>query len=203
MVAVESQSRPEWKDMSDTTSHTKTLWRQLDRLSIISGMLYRKRVSVELRETKYQLIVPETLQLDILSHYHEIPSAGHLGSEKMLSRKQEHLYWPAIKDKIELYCKICDICQSRKPSKPTKAPLGQDPVSEPMEKVTIDVLGPLPVSQRSNRHILVITDCFTKWTEAITMPNQEAAAIATTFVSKFHHPIWCSTSSPVRWQHQF
>ena len=185
MVAVESQSRPEWKDISDTTSYTKTLWRQWDRLSIISGMLYRKWVSDDLRETKYQLIVPETLQLDVLSNYHDIPSAGHLGSEKMLSRIQEHFYWPAMKDKIELYCKLCDICQSRKPSKLTKAPLGQDPVSEPMEKVTIDVLGPLPVSHRSNRHILVITDCFTKWTEAIAMPDQEAATIATTFVNNF------------------
>ena len=185
MVAVESQSRPEWKDISDTTSYTKTLWRQWDRLSIISGMLYRKWVSDDLRETKYQLIVPETLQLDVLSNYHDIPSAGHLGSEKMLSRIQEHFYWPAMKDKIELYCKLCDICQSRKPSKLTKASLGQDPVSEPMEKVTIDVLGPLPVSHRSNRHILVITDCFTKWTEAIAMPDQEAATIATTFVNNF------------------
>ena len=41
MVAVESQSRPEWKSISETTSYTKTLWRQWDRLSIISGMLYR------------------------------------------------------------------------------------------------------------------------------------------------------------------
>ena len=85
----------------------------------------------------------------------------------MLSRIQEHFYWPAMTDKTESYCKLCDSCQSRKPSKLTKAPLGQDPVSEPMEKVTIDVLGPLPVSHRSNRLILVITDCFTKWTEAL------------------------------------
>ena len=42
MVAVESQSRPEWKNISETTSHTKTLWRQWDRLSIIGGILYRK-----------------------------------------------------------------------------------------------------------------------------------------------------------------
>ena len=54
MVAVESQSRPGWKSISETTSYTQTLWRQWDRLSIISDMLYRKWVSDELRETKYQ-----------------------------------------------------------------------------------------------------------------------------------------------------
>ena len=185
MVAVETQSRPEWKNISETTSYTKTLWRQWDRLSIISGMLYRKWVSDELRETKYQLIVPQTLQQDILRNYHDIPSAGHLGADKMLSRIQEHFYWPAMKDKIDSYCRKCDNCQSRKPSKLAKAPLGQDPVSEPMEKVTIDVLGPLPVSHRSKRFILVITDCYTKWTEAIAMPDQEASTIATAFVNNF------------------
>ena len=60
LVALETQSRPEWKNISETTSYTKTLWRQWDRLSIISGMLHRKWVSDELRETKYQLIVPQT-----------------------------------------------------------------------------------------------------------------------------------------------
>ena len=90
-----------------------------------------------------------------------------------------------MKDKIYSYCKKCDNCQSRKPSKLTKAPLGQDPVSEPMEKVTIDVLGPLPVSHRLKRFIVVIMDCYTKWTEAIAMPDQEASTIATAFVNNF------------------
>ena len=51
--------------------------------------------------------------------------------------------------------------------------------------MTSNVLGALPVSHRSNRHILVFTKCFTKWTEAISMPNQEAATIAITFVNNF------------------
>ena len=54
-----------------------------------------------------------------------------------------------------------------------------------MEKVTLDVLGPLPVNHRSNRLILVITDCYTKWTEAVALPDQEDATIATAFVKNF------------------
>ena len=96
MVAVESQSRAEWKNISDTTSHTRQ-WRQWDRLSIISGMLYRNWVSNELRETKYQLIVPQTLQLDLLNSYHDIPSAGHLGSEEVFLCVQDHFNKPAMK----------------------------------------------------------------------------------------------------------
>ncbi len=43
-----------------------------------------------------------------------------------------------------------------------------------MEKVAVDVLGPLPPTKRGNKFVLVIVDTFTKWTEAVAIPNQEA-----------------------------
>ena len=43
-----------------------------------------------------------------------------------------------------------------------------------MAKVAIDVLGPLIKSEKGNRYVLVLVDCFTKWTEAYAIPNQEA-----------------------------
>ena len=54
-----------------------------------------------------------------------------------------------------------------------------------MERVAMDVLGPLPQTDRDNRYILVIGDYFTKWTEAYAIPNQEAATIAAVFVEQF------------------
>ena len=41
-----------------------------------------------------------------------------------------------------------------------------------MEKVCLDILGPLPLT--CQKYILVITDIFTKWTEAVPVPDQEA-----------------------------
>jgi hypothetical protein len=46
-----------------------------------------------------------------------------------------------------------------------------------MERVAIDILGPLPMSKNGNKYVLVISDLFTKWTD------QEAKTVATTFVS--------------------
>ena len=40
-----------------------------------------------------------------------------------------------------------------------------------MERVAVDILGPLPVTERGNRYILVLTDCFTKWTEVYAIPD--------------------------------
>lgn len=36
-----------------------------------------------------------------------------------------------------------------------------------MERVALDIMGPLPLSDKGNRYLLVIEDYFTKWTEAV------------------------------------
>jgi len=41
----------------------------------------------------------------------------------------------------------------------------------------MDALGPLPVSEKGHKYILVISDYFTKWTEAYPMPNMEASTL--------------------------
>ena len=46
-------------------------------------------------------------------------------------------------------------------------------------------MGPLPRSKRGNQYVLVIVDHFTKWTEAMPMPNQEAITVARKFFSEF------------------
>ena len=62
-----------------------------------------------------------------------------------------------------------------------------------MEKVCVDILGPLPLMHQNNKYILVISDIFTKWTEAIPSPDQEALtvtkAFVDTFISRFGTPL--------------
>ena len=55
-----------------------------------------------------------------------------------------------------------------------------------MERIAIDILGPLPETQ--NTFILVVNDYFTKWTESNPIPNQEAATVAEKLVSDFICP---------------
>ncbi len=88
-------------------------------------------------------------------------------------------------DSIKRYIRHCDLCAARKQTRPAKAPLGQAPAGEPMEKVSIDILGPLPLTDNGNRYVLVINDCFTKYVEAVALPNAEAKTIATAFVNEF------------------
>ncbi|GFV80241.1 retrovirus-related Pol polyprotein from transposon 17.6 [Trichonephila clavipes] len=64
----------------------------------------------------------------------------------------------------------------------------------PNEIVTLDLLGPYPVSRvRRNRYVLVITDHFSKWAEIIPLKKASARVIADKFfdnyISRFGAPI--------------
>ncbi len=51
-----------------------------------------------------------------------------------------------------------------------------------MERLAVDVMGPLPMSESGNRYIMLVADYFTKWPEAFALPNQETAAVVEALV---------------------
>ena len=63
--------------------------------------------------------------------------------------------------------------------------MGHFTAGMPVEKVVLDIMGPLPRCKRGNRYLLVLSDYFTKWVEAYAMPNQEAITVARKFVEEF------------------
>ena len=177
--------RPQWDMVSQASSALKTIWRSWDRLKIEGGLLYRQFIDEEKNTDLLQLLVPKSLRSDVLHNFHDIPSAGHLGAEKTLSRIQQFFYWPQMKKDVEMYCKNCDHCAARKPPKSIRAPLKTFSVGEPMERVAVDILGPLPLTDMKNKYILVVSDCFTKWTEAFPIPDQESITVTKVIVNEF------------------
>ncbi|VDL89465.1 unnamed protein product [Schistocephalus solidus] len=61
------------------------------------------------------------------------------------------------------------------------------------ERVGIDIIGPLPISDDGHEYILVMIDYFTKWTEAIPVLRQDAASVANavnrTWISRCGSPL--------------
>ena len=98
MTALETgNDRPRWDIVSPGMSFLKTLWRQWDRLFLIDGMLHLTMVDTDLNKDKYLLVVPNSRRTMVLHYFHDIPSAGHLGSDKTLFRVKQSFYWPGMK----------------------------------------------------------------------------------------------------------
>ena len=130
-------------------------------------------------EKIFQLLLPKKLRPQVLHEVHNTPTGGHLGIAKTLGRIRERFYWSKCRRDVEDWCRSCDICASRKgPSRKVRAQMGQYNVGAPMERLAVDVLGPLPETDSGNKYILIAMDYFSKWPEAYLLPNQEAHSIA-------------------------
>ena len=80
---------------------------------------------------------------------------------------------------MDICIKTYDTCAAVKPPvKKPKAALGQMPGEAPLDHLAIDFVGPLPESKKGNRHILVVTDHFTKWVEIFALPDHKAETCA-------------------------
>ena len=152
------------------------------------GILYHKWEDVPGRGCRQhlQLILPQELVPTVLEAPHSCPTAGHLDVTKTLHKVQSRFYWPGQRRDVEDWCRACDNCASRKMlPKSHRAPSQLHQPGVPLQRVAMDILGPLPETERSNQYVLVIADYFTKWTEAFPMSNMEAHTVAELFVCNF------------------
>ncbi|KAL1254822.1 hypothetical protein QQF64_012883 [Cirrhinus molitorella] len=63
--------------------------------------------------------------------------------------------------------------------------MGTVRVGGPMERIAVDLMGPMNETERFNRYILVVQDYFTKWVEAYPLPNDQAVTVAEVIVAEW------------------
>ena len=168
--------------------YLKTLWHQRSYLTLRDGILYRRWEDVPGggAQPRLQLLLPPRMVPEVLHGLHSSPTGGHLGISKTLEKARTRFYWPRQRQDIENWCNQCEMCSSRQsPTPKPRVPLQLQLAERPMERVAMDILGPLPETARGNKYILVIGDYFTKWKEAHAMPNMEAVTVAKIFVNEF------------------
>ncbi|VDI82336.1 Hypothetical predicted protein [Mytilus galloprovincialis] len=81
----------------------------------------------------------------------------------------------------KLYCLQFTQTAPRK----AKSKMKQYNVGAPMERVALDIIGPLPISYKNNKYALIVTDYFTKWVEGFPMPDMETTTIVDNLVNHF------------------
>ena len=108
---------------------------------------------------------------------HKHPTAGHLEKDAMYYKIIEKYYWDQMYHDIKEYVKTCKECQKRYKGR-RKEPLHPIQIGRAFERVRIDLVGPLPVTDLNNRYIIVATDYLTRWPEARPVPDASAYTLA-------------------------
>ena len=147
-------------------------------------MLYRRWFDEKTGHEGLQLCVPPQLKDDVLQELHD--QCRHLSVRKTTDGLRKRLYWVGHSADIELYCRPCNTCGSRNgPIPRTRAPMQSIKAGYPLERIQIDILDPLPETDRGNKFVAVVVDMYTKWPEAYVLPDQEAGTVAQAVMDNF------------------
>lgn len=120
-----------------------------------------------------------------LYEFHNSPVGGHLGVAKTFKRIRSKYKWKNMFGDIKRYIAKCDTCQKNKVGRRTKLPMRITTTAKrPFERIALDIVGPLPLSEHNNRYILTFQDDLSKFLIAIPIPNQEAHTVAEYYVRK-------------------
>ena len=85
----------------------------------------------------------------------------------------------------EHWCRSCVDCSMRKtPRNKCKAKLLPIPVEGAFDRVAVDIVGPLKVTTRGNRYIIVFIDYLTRWPEVKATASIEAATVARVLIDE-------------------
>ena len=182
---MKTGNRPTYSAMCMESPAVRHYWTQWSLLEWCNGIIYRKFFKAD-GSSYLQLLTPEKLRNKILRLMHDCVISGHLGRKKTQKRLLQRYYWYDARTDVLLWVTQCDICAAAKrPSKTVRAPLGKMTVGAVLDRVSTDILGPLPETPRGNRFIIVITDYFSKWVEIFPLPDQTAISCAEVMLNEF------------------
>ncbi|KAM0735252.1 Retrovirus-related Pol polyprotein from transposon 17.6 [Formica fusca] len=128
-----------------------------------------------------------TEKTNIIYEKHATKIGGHKGINKTYHRIRQNYHWHTMKKDIQDYIRNCKDCQIKKLTRvKTKQPMMiTDTPGVAFDKVSMDVVGPLPITSRNNSYILTIQDLLTKYSIATPMETADSFSIANAFIKDF------------------
>lgn len=121
------------------------------------------RVASLLNDEPVRIFVPALLRPLILQHCHSSVSC-HLGVSRTLRMLERFYFWIGMEQCVRWWIRRCFLCQARKsPRMCVRWPVITIPLPDgPGEAISLDYFGPLPTTSDGNKHILLITDRFSR-----------------------------------------
>ncbi|XP_063223143.1 uncharacterized protein LOC134531372 [Bacillus rossius redtenbacheri] len=141
----------------------------------LDGMLQTRGAR---RGSRWSIYAPPAARPAILLFFHSHELTGHPGAEQTLREIRRMFHWPEFTAGIKRFVRECQRCQQCKVRRPDgveqQVPRRPDHL---FHEVALDIMGPYPRTSQGKQFIIVVTDVFTRWTEAFAVANVKAGTI--------------------------
>ena len=178
---IHSNDWSTYKYSKNEPSSMKSYVKVRGDLELENGLLYRRIRLKDYEVDTYQLVVPVAYRKIALELLHD--KFGHLGIDRTTGLSCERFFWPRMAEEIRQYIQNCEHCLRYK-QQPEWAGLKPLEASYPLKLVHMDYLK-IGGKDDPNSNILVITDHFTRFSQAHVTVNQQVAMAARVFVREF------------------
>lgn len=171
---MDRDDKPSVYELKQEHKSVRKLLNQRDRLFFENSVIFRK-IQDETGEQN-QLLLPEVLKQKVLQSVHN--HAGHQGIEKTYSLLKKRCFWPSMLQDVQKWCKSCERCLIGKAPLPAiNPPVSNLMAYKPLEILAIDFTV-LERSSDGRENVLIMTDIFTKFTQAVACKDQKATNVA-------------------------
>ena len=156
---------------------------QFDRLVLKKGVLHQIYISNDVKT--HQLVLPLEYHETVLHMLHD--DYGHQGLDRTLALVRERFYWSMMNHDATEYdtnCHRCHVAKGHYTGPHTQQ--GLLVVNNPLDLLCIDFLKVDP-SRDGKENILVLTDAFTKFSQAFVTNNQKALTIVKVLVENWFY----------------
>ena len=158
----------------------------MDCLEIHDDVLYMTKVANTTQDRVLRTVIPEKLKSAVFHWSHCHLSSGHFGTIATTLRAAKTFYYPGMVGDLRRKTRICPTClvkrQKVKLFEGTHVP--RNP-GFPGECISVDLVGPLPISVKGEKYILTIQDEFTRFVKAYPLKNKEAMTVARVLVDNY------------------
>jgi hypothetical protein len=127
-------------------------------LELAEGILFRD---------EHVMVVPDSprLKTELLKLAHDHLTAGHRGRDRTVRWLTDRVWWPSMSKEIAAYVAGCTSCQANKEDNrgAQGMPRSLETPDRAWQTVSMDFIGPLPVTARGHDAIMVCVDKLTRY----------------------------------------
>jgi len=162
-------SKENIRDKQETDELCEKYKQYEDFWSDEDGILY-----YQAPKTYPRVVIPTALVPTVLACNHELPFTAHQGVRRTVDFISRKYWWKTLRSAVSEFIGKCEACAKRKTGHRVTAPFGDAlEAHDFLDIVSLDIVGPLPVTEKGNKYLLTFIDHFTRFCEAIPIVRQD------------------------------